>query len=125
MLKRHVRVIFSDLYYSLPPEARDFEHVRFINRSDFTPPLARQLEGDARDALNFRCAVAHRVERGLAVRATRLAEVKTAEQLADNQHICALNYTGLERRGVRERREQACGPQVGVSAERVANLQQS
>src|SRR5262249_59709517 len=51
------------------------------------------------------------LERAIGFGTARLAEIQAAEQFADNQHICALNYISLERRRFGQRRKQSRRPQ--------------
>ena len=46
----------------LPPELRDFEDVRLVHRHDTLAALARDVDGDLGDALDFRLGVDHGVE---------------------------------------------------------------
>ncbi len=109
-VSRHRMLVSSTLALST-------EHSRLL-------ALARRLEPDARDALDLRHAVVHRVEafaspRALRAAAARLAEVDVAGQLAHDHEVEPGDDVGLERRsggelGIQDRRtqvrEQAAAP---------------
>ena len=84
---------------------------------DFLAPLARQLEGHARDALDFRARVGHGIDRALfraaARDAARRAVIEAAGQFADDDHVGAFDQVVLQRRGIEQRRVRAHRAQIG------------
>ena len=92
------------------------------------PPRARQLEGDARDALDLVCVVDLRIDGALLAVAEigdglRLAEINPARQLAHDQDIEALDHFALERRGIGERRIADRRAQIGEEPKILAQAQ--
>ncbi len=93
----------------------------------FLRRFCRELERDPRHARHFVARVAHRVPRFAfrLVPLARLAEVKPAQQLAHKQNIGAFDDLRPQRAVHRQLLERKRGPQIGKSAQRRANLQQS
>jgi hypothetical protein len=76
--------------------------VALLHRGDLVAALARQLEGDARDALDLVGVVDLRVDRALLPVAEvgdglRLTEVHAAGQLAQDHDVEPLDQLALER----------------------------
>ena len=92
--------------------------------------LARQLEGDAADALDLVGVVDLGVDGALLAVAEigdglRLAEIDAAGQLAQDDDVEALDQLALERRGIGQRRIGHGRAQVGVEREILAQPQQA
>ena len=79
---------------------------------------ARQLEGDAGDALDLERVVDLRVDAALLAVAEiddllRLAEIDAAGELAHDQYVEAFDHLLLQRRGGGERRVADRRPEIG------------
>ena len=109
------------------PELRDFEDVGFVHGGDFTAALACEFEGDAGDADDFGFGIAHGVDGFAAffVPRARCAEVKTAEEFADEEDIRVLGDLGSKRRTFGECSVGDGGAQVGEASERLPDLEES
>ena len=88
----------ADLGDHVAPQARRFEHVGLVDRSDELAARAREIEADDGDAADLVFGVDHGVEPAarLALDAARLAEVEIAEQLAHDDHVGAANDLGAK-----------------------------
>ncbi len=114
----------------LVPQHARFHHVALVRRAQPPVALARQLEGDAADALDLVGIVDLRVDRPLLPVAEvadllGLAEVHAAGQLAHDHDVEAVHHLPLQRGGVRQRRIADGGTQVGVKAHVLAQAQQA
>ena len=108
----------------------DFITLRFSAEVHLVAALARQLEGDAGDALDLVRGVDLRVDGALLAVLQRddllgLAEIDAAGQLAHDQDVEALDELALQRGGVGERRIADGRAQVGEQAEILAQPQQA
>ena len=91
------------------PEHAGLHDVALFHRGDLVAPLARQLEGDAGDALDLVGVVDLGIDGALLAVAEigdglRLAEIDAAGQLAHDHDVEPLDHLALEARGFRERR---------------------
>ena len=91
---------------------------------------ARQLEGDAGDALDLERVVDLRVDAALLAVAEiddllRLAEIDAAGELAHDQDVEAFDHLLLQRRGGGERRIADRRPQIGEQLQVLAQPQQA
>ena len=130
MLELHVGIFaLVQVGDDLVPQHAGFHHVAFFRGGHLVAALARQLEADPRDALDFVgvvdlgvggafLAVAE-VDDGLG-----LAEIQPAGELAQDDDIEAVHHLALEARGIRERRIADRRPDVGEQAELLAQPQQ-
>eukprot|EP00982_Pelagococcus_subviridis_P017297 31529-Pelagococcus_subviridis.AAC.19 len=87
---------------------RHLQHVGLLHGAQAVRALLRGLEPDARDTLDLRDGVDHRVEPGLVpgvvhAEALRLAEVDAADELSDEGHTGSVRSD--ERRGGVHRRQ--------------------
>ena len=110
------------------PEDRRVEHVRLVDRAEALAAAARGLEADARDALDLRDAVEHRVEAFVVTRrvdaaTARLAEVDVAGELADDHQVEPGDDVRLQRRGGGEFRIEQRRAQVGEQRQLLADPQ--
>ena len=82
------------------PELGIFEHVRFVHRGQLLAPALGQMESHAGDALDFGPGVNHGVDRPLfgagAGDAARRAVIHAAGQLADDDHVRAIDQVVLQ-----------------------------
>ena len=102
----------------------------FSRRGHLVAALAREIEGDAGDALDFEGVVDLGVDGALLAVAEiedllRLAEIDAAGQLAHDHDVEPLDHVALQRRRVGERRITDRGTQIGVEAEVLAQAQQA
>ena len=130
MFKLHVlEFARMRLSHDLVPQNAGLHHVALFHRRDFVAPLARKLEGDARDALDFVGVVDLRVDGALLAIAEvgdgfRFAEINAAGEFAQNDDIETVHDFPLERRGIGERRIADRGTDVGEQAQILAQPQQ-
>ena len=108
--------------HHLVPEHARLHDVALLHRGDLVPPRPRQLEGDARDALDLEGVVDLRIDGALLAVAEvadllRLAEIDAAGQLAQDQDVEPLDQLALQRRGVGERRIADRRAEIGEDAE--------
>jgi hypothetical protein len=105
MVQLHIGILAMHLGHHILPELKGLQHIGLVHAGDLATPLARGLEGHVRDALDFRSAVAHRVERFLAARkvpidghtaTTWLTEVDVACQLPDDENVQPRHQFGLQ-----------------------------
>ena len=113
----------------LPPQARGVEHVGLVHRGDLAAPAAGEAERQLQDAADLVVVILERVG-DLDVAAGQLlarlpAEVQAAGQLAEDQHVHALELLGLERRRVDQRWMDLDRAQVGEDAEPLAQRQEA
>ena len=113
----------------LVPQHAGLHHVALFHRGDLVAPLARQLEADARDALDLVGVVDLGVDGALLAVAEigdgfRLAEIDAAGEFAQDDDIEALDHLALEARGIRKRRIDDRRPDIGEQAEVLAQPQQ-
>ncbi len=106
---------------------RDFENVGLVDAGQFLAALGCELKRDASHASNFLAGVAHGVPgfAGCLVPLARLAEVEAAEQFAHEKNVGAVDDLRAQRRVDGEFLEGEGGAQVGVAAQRGAQLQQA
>ena len=102
----------------LVPQHARLHDVALLHRGDLVAPLARQLEGDAADALDLVGVVDLGVDGALLAVAEigdglRLAEIDAAGQLAQDHDVEPLDQLALQRRGIRQRRIAHGRAQVG------------
>ena len=112
------------------PEHAGLHHVALVGAGDLIAAPARQVEGDAADALDLESVVDLRVDAALLAVAEvddllGLAEIDAAGQLAHDQDVEAFDDLALQRRGVGERGIADGRAQVGVEAEVFAQPQQA
>ena len=107
-----------DVGDDVSPELERLEHVGLVDAAQLLAALGGSLEGDVRDAADFRLGVAHSVETfarageqpvGRRAHAARLAEVNVAIQLTHDQDVQTGNDFRLEAR---------CAGQLGVADRR-------
>ena len=120
------RVQFFD---HLVPQHAGLHDVALVHRGDFVAPLARQLEADARDALDLVGVVDLGIDGALLAVAEigdglRLAEIDAAGEFAHDDDVEALDRFALEARGIGERRIDDGGADIGEQAELLAQPQQ-
>ena len=110
VLERDVlELALMQLRHHLVPEHAGLHDVALLHRGDLVLALARQLEGDAADALDLVGVVDLGVDGALLAVAEigdglRLAEIDAAGELAQDDDVEALDQLALERRGVGQRR---------------------
>ena len=112
----------------VPQDAR-LHDVALLHRGHLVAPGARQLEGDARDALDLVGVVDLGVDGALLAVAEiddllRLAEIDAAGKLAHDQDVEPLDQLALQRRGVGERRIDDRRPQIGEQRQVLAQAQE-
>jgi hypothetical protein len=88
----HVRVFgVVHLLHHLAPQHARFHHIGLLHRADLVAPLARQLEGRARDAGDLGFGVALGVDADALVAfgedPARLAEIDARGQLAHDHDV--------------------------------------
>ena len=114
----------------LAPEHAGLHHVALVRRGHLVAALAREIEGDAADALDFEGVVDLGVDAALLAVAEiddllGLAEIDAAGQLAHDHDVEALDDFALERGGVGERGVADRRAQIGVEPEILAQPQQA
>ena len=128
MLELHVRELPRHLDDHRAPQPARREHIRLVHARHAPPAAARQLERETRHAGDLPLGVDERVIGLPAVRAfvglATLAEVETAGQLPDDEHVHALDQVAPERRGVDERGLRRDRPQVREQPEALAQAQE-
>ena len=130
MLELHVlELALVHLRHHLVPQHAGLHDVALFHRGDLVAPLARKLEGDARDALDLVGVVDLGVDRALLAVAEigdglRLAEINAAGQLAQDHDVEPFDQLALERGGIRQRRIGHGRAQVGVKLQILAQPQQ-
>jgi len=127
--KLNVRILFRHAADRFAPELRGVEDVGLVDRADGLAALARRLERDAGDALDLVLGVAHdvlRIELAAFFNGRVLAEIGSADELADDDEVDALvRDFGLERAGLAQLREDLCRTQVRVKTHARAQTQQA
>ena len=83
------------------PEHTGFHHVALFHRRQLVAPLARQIERDPRDALDFIGVVDLRIDRALLAVAEigdgfRFAEVHPAGEFAHDHDVETLDHLALQ-----------------------------
>ncbi|MCY1542930.1 hypothetical protein D9M68_787110 [compost metagenome] len=116
-------------HHLVPQDAR-LHDVALFHRADAVLPRARQLEGDAGDALDLVGVVDLGVDATLLAVAEiddflRLAEIDAAGQFAHDQDVEAFDEFGFQRRGGSQRRVADRRTQVGEQFEILAQAQQT
>ena len=114
----------------LAPQQPAFHHVGLLDRAQPVAALAREIEGDAGDALDLGRGVDLGVDAAaLAIRqrldAARLAEIDPAGEFADDQDIQSGDQLGLERGRLGERGEHDRRAQIGEQLEVLPEPQQA
>ena len=114
----------------LLPQHAGLHHVVLLARGHLVAALAREVEGDAGDALDLERVVDLGVDGALLAVAEvddllRLAEIDAAGQLAHDHDVEPLDDLALQRRGVGERRIADRRTQIGVEREVLAQAQQA
>ncbi len=119
VVQRYVGIILRDLDHATPPQLRGLEHVGFVHRGNFFPSLPCLLEGDARHALDLHGGITHSVVGVILffAEAAGMGEVKTAQEFADDEHVCAFHPGTLQWRAISDRREESCRTQVGKASQ--------
>ena len=126
---RSVGLVRSPVTTSLPQHACAHDVV-LLGRMDLVAALARQIEGDLGDALDFVRRVDLRID-GAAFAVferhdfLRLAEIDAARQLAHDHDVEAFDQLALQARGVGERRIADGRAEVGEQVEVLAQPQQA
>jgi hypothetical protein len=100
-----------------------------LGRGDLVAALPREVEGDARDALDLAGRVDLRVDAALLAVVEgddllRLAEVNAARELAYDDDVEPLDHLALQRRRVGQGRVADRGPEIGKQPEILAQAQQ-
>ena len=113
----------------LVPQHARFHDIVLLHRADLVGAGARQLEGDAGDALDLERVVDLRVDAALLAVAQiddllGLAEIDAAGQFADDQDVEALDDFRLQRRGGGQRRIADGRAQIGEQRHVLAQAQQ-
>ena len=113
----------------LAPEHAGLHHIVLLGRGHLVAALAREIEGDAADALDFVGVVDLGVDAALLAVAEiddllGFAEIDAAGQFAHDHDVEALDDFALERRGVGERGVADRRAQIGVEREFLAQPQQ-
>ena len=128
MLERDVGELDRDLLDHGPPEAARGQHVRLVDARQELAPVACELEGQARHARDLGLRVEERVERlasrGPLMGLTTLTEVDATGQLADDEHVHALDEVGPKGRRRRERGLGDDRAQVREEPERLAEREE-
>ena len=109
-----------DLLDDRAPQPARGEHVGLVHAREALAPAARQLEGEARHAAHLGLGVEERVVRlaavGAVVGLAPLAEVEAAGELADDEHVHALDEVAAGAATRRRARLRGHGAQVGEEA---------
>ncbi len=113
----------------LVPQHAGLHDVALLHGGDLVAPRARQLEGDAGDALDLVGVVDLGVDGALLAVAEvddllRLAEIDAAGELAQDQDVEPLDQLALQRGGIGERRIDDRRAQIGEQLEVLAQAQE-
>jgi hypothetical protein len=116
--------------HDLVPQHAGLHDVALFHRRDLVLARARELEGDAGDALDLEGVVDLRVDAALLAVAEiddllRLAEIDAAGQFAHDQDVEAFDHFALQRRGIGQRRIADRRAQVGEQLQVLAQPQQA
>src|SRR5579883_3016596 len=96
-----------------------------VDRGDTPAPMPRQLERDARNALDFFTAVDFGIERMIPFGAAGRTEINAAQQFPDNDEIDTSNRVPPQRRTVDQCLIDGHGTKVRVISEKFPQIQQS
>ena len=126
----HVGIVLPNSRDDIAPQTRAIQNVGLIDGRHLAPPRSRQSKSHVRNAFDFRFAIASwcRLRNrfpGRALSRARLAEIKSAQQLADNQHVHASHHFRPQRRTIFKRRKTNCGTQIGKYAQRSGAIARS
>ena len=129
MLERHV-LVFARMHlgHDLVPEHARLHDVALFHRGHLVAALARQIEGDAGDALDLVGLVDLRVDAALLAVAKigdglGFAEIDATRQLTDDQDVEALDQFTFQARSLGQRRIADRRPQVGEQVQFLAQPQ--
>jgi len=117
-------LLLDDARRHLAPQPGSLEHVRLVDRRQPAAARLRKPRCDADDARDLVLAVGA-VVLGPGRLAALLAEVDSARQLADDQHVHPAQHRRLQRRRRNDARVRRGRPQVREHAERAPQLEQS
>ena len=131
MFQRHV-LVFARMHgrHDLVPEHARLHDVALFHRRHLVAALARQIEGDAADALDFIGVVNLRIDGALLAVAEigdglRLAEINAAGEFPHDHDVEAFDRLALQAGSIRQRRIADGRTQIGEQAEILAQAQQA
>ena len=131
MLQRDV-LVFARMHlrHHLVPEHARLHDVALFHRGHLVAALARQVEGDAGDALDLVGVVDLGIDGALLAVAEigdglRLAEIDAAGEFAHDHDVEAFDHLALQAGGFRQRRIAHRRAQIGEQAEILAQPQQA
>ena len=122
-----IGVLGSELGGDLAPEAARIEDVGLVDARELAAAAASKLEAGAEDAFDLAFAVAHGVDgltaAGVLPALLGPAEVDAPGELADDDHVDALEHLALDGAVAEQEGVDADGPDVGEEAESLAQAE--
>ena len=127
VLELDVGVVGGELGRDLAPEAAGVEDVGLVDARELAAPAAGELEAGAEDAFDLALAVTHGVDglapAGVLPALLGLAEVDSAGELADDDHVDPFEHLALHGAVAEEEGVDAHGADVGEEAEALAQAE--
>ncbi len=124
-----VGIVRCDAVDDLQPQLRNLEDVGLVHMGQMFAANASGLETHPGDALDLVLVVNHRIARAHGIRvfvdAARFAEVETAGELPQDQHVDPLDHLRAQGGRGHQGREDRRRPQVREQAELLAHLEQA
>src|ERR1700674_254671 len=129
MPELHIGILLGDAGDHLSPQPGTIEDVGFVDGSNLSAAGLSQHKSHASNALDFRFAIAHGVDRnaaaGSALGRAGFAEIYSSQEFTHDQDVGASDHLGTKRRAIFQRGETYGWPPIGEGSEFSAQSKQS